>query len=129
LKLDPKKYSEQVRIAQIRLKEMGYKVEATGYFDDNTLKAVNQFKDKNGLGNTGEWEGVLGPQTWDMLFALGSMAAAGSSIPQKVSDPAEKGNVINSYINTSVLNSMISKYVNYVYTGGGNRYIIRSGSY
>lgn len=73
LKYDPKKYLENVRMAQIRLKDMGYDVEITGYFDDKTLKAVNEFKDNNKLGNIGDWEGVIGPQTWGVLFGVGAV--------------------------------------------------------
>ncbi len=75
LKLDPAKYSEQVRMAQIRFKDLGYNIEVTGYFDEKTLKAVNEFKTNNKLGNTGEWEGVIGPQTWGVLFGAGSIGA------------------------------------------------------
>ena len=73
LKYDPKKYLENVRMAQIRLKDLGYDVEITGYFDDKTLKAVNEFKGNNKLGNIGDWEGVIGPQTWGVLFGVGAV--------------------------------------------------------
>ncbi|MDA8233218.1 MAG: peptidoglycan-binding protein [Clostridia bacterium] len=73
LKFDPKKYSAQVKMAQIRLKDQGYDVDVTGFFDEKTLKAVNEFKEKNNLGNTGKWKGVIGPQTWDVLFGLASI--------------------------------------------------------
>ncbi|QUI21368.1 N-acetylmuramoyl-L-alanine amidase [Vallitalea pronyensis] len=69
LSWNPSKYNPYVKMAQIRLRELGYDVQVTGYFDDTTLEVVNQYKRMNKLGNTGSWEGVIGPQTWDYLFA------------------------------------------------------------
>jgi type VI secretion system secreted protein VgrG len=74
LKYNPDEYSELVRIAQIRLKDLGYDVEATGYFDEKMLIAVNEYKEANKLGNTGDWEGVIGAQTWSVMFSAGAVA-------------------------------------------------------
>ncbi|MCM3042811.1 glycohydrolase toxin TNT-related protein [Paenibacillus motobuensis] len=68
LSLNPKKYSEEVLRLQQRLKELGYEVEANGYFDEETLKAVNQFKDNYGLENRRSAAGVVDDQMWRYLF-------------------------------------------------------------
>ncbi|MGF7046955.1 peptidoglycan hydrolase-like protein with peptidoglycan-binding domain/prefoldin subunit 5 [Paenibacillus sp. DS2015] len=70
LGLDSTQTSEQVRMAQIRLSELGFDVEATGYLDETTIRAVNGFKEINELDNSGRWEGVIGPQTWKALFNI-----------------------------------------------------------
>ncbi len=88
LKLEPNNYSAQVKLAQIRLKDLGYKIDATGYFDEKTLKAVNEFKTKNGIGNTDKWEGVLGPQTWDVLFGIVPTVVMDKNTTPKVSKVA-----------------------------------------
>lgn len=38
-----------------------------GVFGENTMKAVNDYKKKHGLGNTGVWKGVVGDQTWNSI--------------------------------------------------------------
>ncbi|WMT42026.1 glycohydrolase toxin TNT-related protein [Paenibacillus sp. D2_2] len=68
LSLSPEKYSEEVLRLQQRLKELGYEVEAHGYFDEQTLKAVNQFKDNYGLENQRSVAGVVDDQMWRYLF-------------------------------------------------------------
>jgi len=68
LSLNPEKYSEEVLRLQQRLKELGYEVEANGYFDEETLKAVNQFKDNYGLENRRSAAGVVDDQMWRYLF-------------------------------------------------------------
>lgn len=69
LKYSPHVYSEQVRIMQIRLRELGYEVTVNGRFDAKTKQAVNAFKAANHLGNTGDVAGVVGPHTWKKLFS------------------------------------------------------------
>ncbi|GAA0388004.1 peptidoglycan-binding protein [Paenibacillus motobuensis] len=68
LSLNPEKYSEEVLRLQQRLKELGYEVEANGCFDEETLKAVNQFKDNYGLENRRSAAGVVDDQMWRYLF-------------------------------------------------------------
>jgi flagellum-specific peptidoglycan hydrolase FlgJ len=92
LKFDPDKYSEQVKMVQIRLNEKGYNLEVTGRFDEKTLEAVNKFKEANKLGNTGKWEGVVGPQTWSVLFGLNKIETDNSitNITVTLSDEIKK---------------------------------------
>ncbi len=60
---------------QKRLKALGYKGNANselnpnGYFDENTMAAVNIFKAFHGLGNDGPYKGKVGAQTWGVLFS------------------------------------------------------------
>ncbi|MDA8235000.1 MAG: peptidoglycan-binding protein [Clostridia bacterium] len=100
LKFDPNKYSAQIKMAQIRLKDKGYSVEVTGYFDGKTLKAMNKFKEDNNLGNTGKWKGVIGPQTWNVLFgtvALSSRVNGFTGVVTKSPEiVASKGTRINN---------------------------------
>lgn len=86
LKYDPHTFNEQVRIAQTRLKELGYDVEVTGYFDKKTKAAVSSFKKKNQLGDKGDVEGVIGPNTWDKLFS--GVAVAKDIVSTPVSAPS-----------------------------------------
>jgi len=62
--------SNEVEMTQFLLKELGYDVEMTGHFDENTLVQVNKFKTDQKLGNYGEWEGVVGDQTFIKLMDL-----------------------------------------------------------
>ncbi|OMG44716.1 hypothetical protein BK140_36145, partial [Paenibacillus macerans] len=69
LTLDPEHKSDEVLKLQERLHELGYELEANGYFDSATLAAVEGFrevyeKDQDGL------EGVIGPATWQALFNM-----------------------------------------------------------
>ncbi|MFZ5640855.1 MAG: glucosaminidase domain-containing protein [Bacillota bacterium] len=61
----------QVALLQNLLIAKGYKIpaSATGYFGDQTLGAVNAFKDYNKLGNTGDYYGKVGIYTWAMLLS------------------------------------------------------------
>lgn len=84
LKYNPDEYSELVRIAQIRLKDLGYDVEATGYFDEKMLIAVNEYKEANKLGNTGDWEGVIGAQTWSVLFSSDAVKKVAKKVEKEI---------------------------------------------
>ncbi|OMG44715.1 hypothetical protein BK140_36150, partial [Paenibacillus macerans] len=82
-------YSEPLKMAQLRLQELGFEVEANGYFDEATLRALEGFrevyeKDQDGL------EGVIGPVTWQALF----------NIPKV--EPVEKAKSEPQYYITSV---------------------------
>jgi peptidoglycan hydrolase-like protein with peptidoglycan-binding domain len=68
LSLDPNNHSAEVMMLQNRLRALGYPIEANGYFNAETLEAVNTFKDRYGLGNEGPETGVVGEQTWRYLF-------------------------------------------------------------
>ncbi len=120
LKYDPDKYLEQVRMAQIMLKKKGYDVDVTGYFDDKTLQAVNTFKEDNNLGNTGSWEGVIGPQTWSVLFGVSKLPEAIDTTPAELPDTTDSANA--GIVDVTVLKENVDKYVNFVFTdANGNK--------
>lgn len=112
LSYNPNEYSNEVRMAQIRLQEIGYDVKANGKFDESTLKAVNAFKESNKLGNTGEWEGLLGPQTWGLLFAGG---VAGNSQTSNI-DSVETPNVSTTGNSLLISKATIDLIVRYEVT-------------
>jgi peptidoglycan hydrolase-like protein with peptidoglycan-binding domain len=64
---------------QQRLNDLGYigsngkALSVDGNFDENTQYAVNQFKNKSQLGNTGNFEGKVGSQTWEVLMSDGAI--------------------------------------------------------
>ncbi|MEC0329136.1 deaminase domain-containing protein [Paenibacillus macerans] len=68
LTLDPEHYSDEVLKLQQRLQELGYELEANGYFDSATLKAINRYKEKYGLDNTGDRQGIVDENVWRTLF-------------------------------------------------------------
>jgi peptidoglycan hydrolase-like protein with peptidoglycan-binding domain len=51
---------------QGRLKVRGWKIDATGVFDEHTRHVVMQFQEQKHL----EIDGVVGPQTWNALWEL-----------------------------------------------------------
>ena len=64
--------TEDIKLLQDALVYLGHMTEeekSTGYgiFGPRTLRAVNAFKTEMGLGNSGEYEGVVGEQTWRYL--------------------------------------------------------------
>ncbi|QJC51738.1 hypothetical protein HGI30_09395 [Paenibacillus albicereus] len=67
--------SAAVRLVQERLAALGYAgmngapLKADGCFGPNTLHAVNRFKERSRLGNTGSAAGIVGRQTWEALFS------------------------------------------------------------
>jgi murein DD-endopeptidase MepM/ murein hydrolase activator NlpD len=66
----------QVKVLQLRLRQLNfYAGDLTGTFDDATTMAVNSFKDFLRLGNKGEYKGVVGGQTWDMLMNTSQMGS------------------------------------------------------
>ena len=69
LAYNPVVYSEDVRKLQNELAWNGYlrAENVNGYFDIETYYAVNQYKEDNGLLNTGNYEGVVGITTWEHL--------------------------------------------------------------
>ncbi|MEC0141267.1 peptidoglycan-binding protein, partial [Paenibacillus macerans] len=68
LTLDPEHKSDEVLKLQERLQELGYELEANGYFDSATLAAVNRYKEKYGLDNTGDRQGIVDENVWRTLF-------------------------------------------------------------
>ena len=63
-------YNEDVEALQNALVNLGYLDAANsrwGYFDSQTLAAVNAYKNAVGLWNFGEYEGVVGITTWESL--------------------------------------------------------------
>lgn len=66
--------NEQVKILQQKLNQLGYtdaqgrKLVVDGQFGNNTLAAVNLYKEKNNIANTGEYRGVVGNTTWEYLL-------------------------------------------------------------
>ncbi|MCY7562873.1 peptidoglycan-binding domain-containing protein, partial [Paenibacillus macerans] len=68
LTLDPEHKSDEVLKLQERLQELGYELEANGCFDSATLKAVNRYKEKYGLDNTGDRQGIVDENVWRTLF-------------------------------------------------------------
>lgn len=79
--------SDEVKQVQTRLMDLGYYQynEATGYFGVITEDAVKKFQSEKGL----KVDGIVGPQTWNLLFASDASAtplpqptggAAGSEI-------------------------------------------------
>ena len=69
LSYDPGHYSDDVKALQNELAWHGYLEDSDidGYFGGNTLAAVNQYKEDNGLWNDGEYYGVVGLTTWKHL--------------------------------------------------------------
>ena len=72
LSYDPGTYKEEVLMLQKRLNELeendALKIKEDGFFGKETLAAVNRYKEKHGLWNFGEYEGKVGPTTWEHLF-------------------------------------------------------------
>ncbi len=69
------KYDAKVEQLQRRLNKLGYvgkdgkQLTIDGQFGENTLYAVNNFKDTNELWNFGEYKGKVGDTTWGLLFS------------------------------------------------------------
>jgi lysozyme family protein len=74
LSYDPSTYKEDVLLLQKRLNELGYtdkygrKLDEDGKFGENTLAAVNKYKEQNELWNFDEYAGKVGSTTWGHLF-------------------------------------------------------------
>lgn len=74
-----------VKQIQARLNLLGYSgaddhpLVVDGDFGANTLAAVNRFKVRNGLGNSGVYQGKVGEQTWNVLFSPHAVMAADAS--------------------------------------------------
>lgn len=60
LRLNPSRYSAQVRIWQAQMRARGWTLSPDGYFGSATLKVVKQFQREKGLAV----DGVIGPRTW-----------------------------------------------------------------
>ena len=61
-------YSDDVKVLQNELAWLGYySGKIDGYFGNQTLSAVNSYKDSKGLWNFGKYKGVVGVTTWESL--------------------------------------------------------------
>ena len=61
-------YSDDVKVLQNELAWLGYYTgKVDGYFGNQTLSAVNAYKDARGLWNFGQYKGVVGATTWKSL--------------------------------------------------------------
>ncbi len=61
-------YSDDVKVLQNELAWLGYYTgEIDGYFGNQTLSAVNAYKDASGLWNFGQYKGIVGATTWESL--------------------------------------------------------------
>jgi RHS repeat-associated protein len=69
----------QVTQLQTALRSNGYNIKVDGIFGSQTLAAVNAYKNKNGLSNTGIYSGVVGGTTWASLTGGSSQRSSGSS--------------------------------------------------
>lgn len=56
---------EQIKLIQIRLNALGWKIDIDGFYEDETTSAVKEFQHANSLGETG----VVGEQTWPVMFS------------------------------------------------------------
>ena len=56
-------------MVQSRLKELGFDIEATGYYDEQTQRAIGGFREIYGKDLSGA-DGVIGEQTWNALFNI-----------------------------------------------------------
>lgn len=61
---EPPLYGEAVWMVQARLKELGYEIKTTGYYDAATGAAVRMFQVANGL----EVTGAVSQEVWKSLF-------------------------------------------------------------
>lgn len=83
LKYDPVTVNTNTQKMQQRLNELGYSgsdgkpLAENGVFNSDTLFAVNHFKDKNKLGNDGQYQGKVGETTWGVLFSNSAFHAKG----------------------------------------------------
>ena len=77
LSYNPGVDDKDVRKLQQRLIDLGYgPLDPDGKYGDKTTAAVNRFKDANKLGNSGDWKGVVGPDTWACMFGAGAISAS-----------------------------------------------------
>lgn len=63
-------YDSRVEALQKRLVDLDYlnvSDDEWGYFGNKTQAAVNAYKENNDLGNDGEYNGVVGKETWESL--------------------------------------------------------------
>jgi RHS repeat-associated protein len=83
LQYDPITINSDTKQMQQRLNELGYTGDSgqplaeSGVFDSHTLNAVNKFKEKNQLGNDGQYAGKVGETTWLALFSNSAFHAQG----------------------------------------------------
>ncbi|RRJ66929.1 hypothetical protein EHV15_31380 [Paenibacillus oralis] len=89
LTLDPEHKSDEVLKLQERLHEMGYELEANGYFDSATLEAINRYKEKYELDNAGDRQGIVDENVWRTLFGTLSGLLTKQMHGQTYSEPVK----------------------------------------
>lgn len=93
--------NDQVKLAQERLAALGFfDRKVTGGFYEHTSKAVKEFQKHNGLVP----DGVIGEETWQVLFGLDVVRAGGQPKPSPAPTP------IPYYIEVDVNNQLIKVY-------------------
>jgi len=93
--------NSQVKLIQERLTSLGYfDRKLTGGFYEHTSKAVKEFQRLNGLVS----DGVVGEQTWNVLFSLDVVRSGGAPKPSPEPTP------IPYYLEVDVANQLIKVF-------------------
>ena len=98
LSVNTKGPNAQVKQLQQKLNELGYtdangrKLVVDGCFGANTLAAVNKYKNKNDLSNTGQYEGIVGITTWEYLLKDTNKVSGTNSNHTSIPNPNESPN-------------------------------------
>ncbi|MGO1050661.1 peptidoglycan-binding protein [Crossiella sp. CA198] len=64
--VNPGDRGAEVKGMQLRLRELGYGLNGTGLYADNTLAAVKDFQRKHGINDSG----IVGSKTWQQLVGV-----------------------------------------------------------
>ncbi|GAA2784254.1 peptidoglycan-binding domain-containing protein [Crossiella cryophila] len=64
--VNPGDRGAEVKGMQLRLRELGYGLNGTGLYADNTLSAVKDFQRKHGINDSG----IVGSKTWQKLVGV-----------------------------------------------------------
>lgn len=126
-----KMYGEDIKYAQIKLKEFGFFTDRVdGYFGQNLLIAVSNFQRKVGV----KIDGILGFQTWSQIEMFGEekdkvveitkLSNRKSDIPQNISYVGSDGLIIyeNFLTDEEFIKQEVSKNTIWLHhTAGGSR--------
>jgi len=110
-----------VKSLQDRLKELKYlSVRSSGFFGEETQKAVKSFQSRNGLSA----DGVVGEQTWDKLYSdnarpAGTSSSSGSSSGSSSSKASHTGPLATSDPDAA----MADKLIEFAETLLGKKYV------
>ena len=88
IEYDPHTYDSNVKLVQKQLDNVfGYSLDADGYFGPVTKSAVMDFQNKHS--QCGGADGIVGPNTWAVLFASNNTPTTpvSSSVSQPVANP------------------------------------------